>query len=350
MVASWGLRLAWHIGRRVLATDEEDPRYAELLRGQAVLASRCAGLPDPGRRDLVRLAAGAGRGGAGDAGRRGSPGSASRLWLVGHGLRDGRRRPARGVQARTRTAAAGDGPRPVALHPAPQLLRRRLRLVGHLAGRGRRQLARRCSRSLSPVVMTYFLVFATGAKLLEQTMMKREGYPEYAARTSMFFPLPAEEAAGQLTRLGFAGLGGVGPAQVERVRLEELERRLSTTSAAPRPRGARGRCGVGEDARGRAARPAGRRRSVAASTGLSDLRARRPAAPGVRRDVDLLAAGVGGDHEVVQAGVHRLGREDVEGADAVDRDAADERQRARGDQPDPQAGERARARRRRRSR
>ncbi len=43
---------------------------------------------------------------------------------------------------------------------------------------------------LSPVAMTYFLVFATGAKLLERTMMKRPGYPEYAARTSMFFPLP----------------------------------------------------------------------------------------------------------------------------------------------------------------
>ena len=43
---------------------------------------------------------------------------------------------------------------------------------------------------LAPVAMTYFLLFATGAKLLEQTMMKRPGYPEYAARTSMFVPLP----------------------------------------------------------------------------------------------------------------------------------------------------------------
>ena len=42
----------------------------------------------------------------------------------------------------------------------------------------------------APVAMTYFLVFATGAKLLEQTMMQRPGYPEYAARTSMFIPLP----------------------------------------------------------------------------------------------------------------------------------------------------------------
>lgn len=42
----------------------------------------------------------------------------------------------------------------------------------------------------APLVMTYFLAFATGAKLLETTMMQRPGYPEYAARTSMFFPLP----------------------------------------------------------------------------------------------------------------------------------------------------------------
>jgi steroid 5-alpha reductase family enzyme len=49
---------------------------------------------------------------------------------------------------------------------------------------------------LSPVVMTYFLVAATGAKLLERTMMKRDGYPEYAARTSMFLPLPPKRGAG----------------------------------------------------------------------------------------------------------------------------------------------------------
>ncbi|TIC89361.1 DUF1295 domain-containing protein [Nocardioides sp. GY 10113] len=43
---------------------------------------------------------------------------------------------------------------------------------------------------LAPIAMTYFLVQATGAGLLEQTMMKRPGYPEYAARTSKFVPLP----------------------------------------------------------------------------------------------------------------------------------------------------------------
>lgn len=43
---------------------------------------------------------------------------------------------------------------------------------------------------LSPIAMSFFLVFATGAKLLEREMMKRPGYPEYAERTSMFVPLP----------------------------------------------------------------------------------------------------------------------------------------------------------------
>lgn len=46
---------------------------------------------------------------------------------------------------------------------------------------------------LSPLAMTFFLVFATGARLLERTMMQRPGYPQYAARTSMFFPLPPKK-------------------------------------------------------------------------------------------------------------------------------------------------------------
>ncbi len=46
---------------------------------------------------------------------------------------------------------------------------------------------------LGPLAMTYFLVFATGARLLEQSMMQRPGYPEYAARTSMFVPLPPRQ-------------------------------------------------------------------------------------------------------------------------------------------------------------
>ena len=41
--------------------------------------------------------------------------------------------------------------------------------------------------------MTYFIYQVTGAKLLEKTMMKRPGFPEYAERTSIFFPLPPKK-------------------------------------------------------------------------------------------------------------------------------------------------------------
>lgn len=43
---------------------------------------------------------------------------------------------------------------------------------------------------VSPIAMTFWLVRVTGVRLLERTMMKRPGYPEYAARTSVFVPLP----------------------------------------------------------------------------------------------------------------------------------------------------------------
>ena len=46
---------------------------------------------------------------------------------------------------------------------------------------------------VSPAAMAFFLIFASGAKLLEQTMMKRPGYPEYAERTPMFFPWPPKK-------------------------------------------------------------------------------------------------------------------------------------------------------------
>lgn len=43
---------------------------------------------------------------------------------------------------------------------------------------------------LSPVVMTYFLVYATGARPTEKIMAKRPGFDEYRSRTSFFVPLP----------------------------------------------------------------------------------------------------------------------------------------------------------------
>ncbi|GAB20821.1 hypothetical protein GOEFS_132_00520 [Gordonia effusa NBRC 100432] len=43
---------------------------------------------------------------------------------------------------------------------------------------------------VSPVLMTYFLVVGTGARLLEQHMADRPGFAEYQRRTSFFIPWP----------------------------------------------------------------------------------------------------------------------------------------------------------------
>jgi steroid 5-alpha reductase family enzyme len=42
----------------------------------------------------------------------------------------------------------------------------------------------------SPVLMTYFLVYATGARLTEKLMADRPGFREYCSRTSFFVPRP----------------------------------------------------------------------------------------------------------------------------------------------------------------
>lgn len=43
---------------------------------------------------------------------------------------------------------------------------------------------------LSPALMTYFLVYATGARLLEKHMKNRPGFREYCSCTSFFIPRP----------------------------------------------------------------------------------------------------------------------------------------------------------------
>jgi steroid 5-alpha reductase family enzyme len=42
----------------------------------------------------------------------------------------------------------------------------------------------------SPLLMTYFLVYVTGARLTEKLMAGRPGFAEYQARTAFFFPRP----------------------------------------------------------------------------------------------------------------------------------------------------------------
>ena len=83
---------------------------------------------------------------------RSDPGALARRRRRGVGgrlrLRERRRLAARPLPRRSRQQGPGHGPRPVALHPSPELLRRRLRVVGALprrraavAGRGHRPVA-----------------------------------------------------------------------------------------------------------------------------------------------------------------------------------------------------------------
>jgi steroid 5-alpha reductase family enzyme len=194
MVAVWGLRLAWHIGRRQLQHPEEDPRYAKML-GEAGFAAavRRVFVVQGLAMWFVSLPV-----------QVGSVTGTQWSWLVWVGVvvwaigllfesvgdaqlsaykQDPDRQPVmdRGLWGWTR-------------HPnyfGDFSVWWGIWLVGGLAGGLLPALT-----ILSPAVMAYFLLFASGARLLESTMMQRPGYPEYAARTPMFFPLPPKQHAG----------------------------------------------------------------------------------------------------------------------------------------------------------
>jgi steroid 5-alpha reductase family enzyme len=189
LVSLWGLRLAWHMHTRN-AGKGEDPRYAEMLAqetgnptwvairkvyGVQGLAVWFVSLP-------IQVSAAAGDGLAvvvvlGVI-----------LWAVGltfeavgdHQLKAFKADPAtrgtvmdRGLWAWTRhpnyfgDSSVWWGIWLVAASAWPGLL-----------------------TVLSPVAMTYFLVFATGARLLERHMETRTGYAAYQQRTSYFLPRP----------------------------------------------------------------------------------------------------------------------------------------------------------------
>ncbi|MBJ7338727.1 DUF1295 domain-containing protein [Mycolicibacterium sp.] len=190
LVAVWGLRLAWHmVGKS--AGKGEDPRYDQLLKGdfspanvirkifllQAVMSwfislplQLSASLGPTPRALLPVLAAGV------------------VVWMIGvlfeavgdHQLRQFKADPAnkgtimdRGLWSWTRHPNYfGDS----AVWWGIWLIS----IAGWLS----------LVTVLSPVAMTYFLVYATGARLTERIMADRPGFREYCARTSFFVPRP----------------------------------------------------------------------------------------------------------------------------------------------------------------
>ena len=187
LVALWGLRLSWHILRRSFG-HPEDPRYTELLGSRRGGPLVRVWIPQGGAIWLVSLpvqvAAVAGDGAnvvvivgvllwalgvvfesVGDAQLAAYKKDPDRLAVMDRGLWRYTRHP-----NYFGDACVWWGIYLVCASSWPGIL-----------------------TIVSPVAMTYFLVFATGAKLLERTMMQRPGYREYAARTSMFFPLPPKD-------------------------------------------------------------------------------------------------------------------------------------------------------------
>jgi steroid 5-alpha reductase family enzyme len=193
LVAIWGLRLSWHIQRKT-AGKGEDPRYAALLRGATVtrvvlkvfllqafitwfvsFPLQLSAVTGPTPKPLTAVTV------VGVA-----------VWLVGvtfeavgdRQLRVFKSDPAnrgvvmdRGLWAWTRhpnyfgDAAVWWGLWLITINGWLPLV-----AVG------------------SPLLMTYFLVYVTGARLTEKLMAGRPGFDEYRQRTGSFFPRPPRSA------------------------------------------------------------------------------------------------------------------------------------------------------------
>ncbi|WP_301799942.1 DUF1295 domain-containing protein [Nocardioides sp. ChNu-153] len=205
LVAVWGGRLAWHIRQRAHGllgpgeTPPEDPRYADLMEGKpfshavtrvfltqgvamwlvatpVVVGIALAVPEDPWARWPIALGV--------------------VVWAVGltfEAVGDAQLAAYKAVPKEERPSVMDTGLWAWSRHPnyfGDACVWWGLWLVGGLGSGWVAGLA----TVVAPVAMTYFLAFATGARLLEREMMRRPGYPEYAARTSMFVPLPPKRA------------------------------------------------------------------------------------------------------------------------------------------------------------
>ena len=189
LVGAWGLRLAWHMHRRN-AGKGEDPRYAEMLgreRGnptvvaiRKVYAVQALALWFVSLPIQVSAAAGAGNAAVAVVGVA--------VWLLGVTFE------AVGDAQLSAFKANPDNTGKVmdrglwswTRHPnyfGDASVWWGLWLVAASAWPG-------VLTVLSPIVMTYFLAFATGAKMLERHLAQRPGYAAYQRRTSSFLPRP----------------------------------------------------------------------------------------------------------------------------------------------------------------
>ncbi|WP_134768161.1 DUF1295 domain-containing protein [Nocardioides sp. 1609] len=197
MVAAWGGRLAWHVRGRAVGEHQgkEDPRYAEMLGGSVSEV----GMGTVVRRVLVTqgtaqwfVAAPVAVAAVLDA--PWWPAVVAGVLVYGVGLFFevvGDRQLA-AYKARPRDQ------RPQVMETGLWAWTRHPNYFGDatvwwglwlVAGLGSGWVPG-LATVLCPLAMTLFIRNVTGAKLLEKTMMKRPGFPEYAERVPMFFPRP----------------------------------------------------------------------------------------------------------------------------------------------------------------
>ncbi|WP_183096441.1 DUF1295 domain-containing protein, partial [Nocardioides stalactiti] len=193
LVALWGLRLSWHIHRR--SGDAEDPRYEKVLGGPLAevgmgVAVRKVFAVQGAAVCLVALPVAIGS--VSEATWPALVGVGVAVWLLGvvfEAVGDAQLAAYRSRPREERPPVLDSGLWGWTRHPnyfGDACVWWGIWLAGGLASGWVVGLA----TVIAPITMTYFLVFATGARLLEQTMMQRPAYREYAARTSMFVPLP----------------------------------------------------------------------------------------------------------------------------------------------------------------
>ncbi len=187
----WGARLGSHIVQRLLHTDEEDPRYVELLEGQGparqfatlhltqglaqwfislpVQIAACSGPPRGRRAALVPVGAALLAGG-----------------LVCEAVADRQKEAWKERDEDQRPAVMDEGLWGWSRHPnhfGDACVWTGVYLIASAAEPGELTL-------LSPAAMVWFLVVATGARRMEKKMQERPAYRDYQQRVSFFVPLP----------------------------------------------------------------------------------------------------------------------------------------------------------------
>jgi steroid 5-alpha reductase family enzyme len=185
----WGLRLAQHIGRRTVGKPE-DPRYEDLL-------GKASGNPDLYALRMIYLLQGllafviaapilVGGYESGPVGPLAWIGVA--VWIVGvcfEAVGDAQMERFRSDPANKGTLI-DTGLWRYTRHPnyfGDACVWWGIFLVAADAWPG-------VLSAFAPVIMTLLLTVGSGARILEKSMSKRAGWDEYAARTSMFVPLP----------------------------------------------------------------------------------------------------------------------------------------------------------------